>query len=372
MHTHSLSMACSVPVFRYALERWDRDLYQVIVVKDGAFTEQEIALAQSLKAQTKLGEGFLNAQVSIADLSDPSMRETLLGMYPQAVESVQAEMPMLTLFFPREQDQKNLIWQAPFDMVAIEQLQRAASNIEITDALLAGASTVFAFVECGDATVDQAAFDTLRSAAAKLQTTLEIPEGIIGTNGEVTGGRLTPQQARAEDPSNQLKSGIPLRIQLEVIRLTDHPIVRSVLLHMEDGLHEQTKQPMAFPIFGRARVLPPMVGDAINEENITLAANYLCGACSCQMKAQNPGTDSLSDLDWRSYLDGSEIVQVRDLPPLSGILAETVELSEATLSMQEPNLAAASSTLRRNALIVGGVLLIGLVAASKGVTRTPY
>ena len=45
-------LACSVPVFRYALERWDRDLYQIIIVKDGVFTEEEIALAQALKANT--------------------------------------------------------------------------------------------------------------------------------------------------------------------------------------------------------------------------------------------------------------------------------------------------------------------------------
>ena len=42
-----------------------------------------------------------------------------------------------------------------------------------------------------------AAIEVLQSTAARLKETLEIPDGIIGTNNEVTGGRLSPEEARA-------------------------------------------------------------------------------------------------------------------------------------------------------------------------------
>ena len=358
------SRACSVPVFRYALERWDRDLFQVIIVKSGTFSEEEIALAQALKAETVLGDGFLNTHVSIANVMDASMRDTLSGMYRQAVEAAVPEETLLTLFYPSSQGKKDLLWKTKFDQESVDQLLENTSRNNSTDAILTGASTVFLLLDSGNATLDDAAFETLQTEATRLQNTLEIPEGIIGTNGEVTGGRLTAEEARAEDPSNQLKSGIPLKIAFEILRLTDSPILRSILLNMEAELKAQTDQPMAFPVFGRGRVLPPMVGEAINAENITLAANYLCGACSCQMKAQNPGMDTLSNLDWRSYLAGSEVIREKELPPLSGIVAHAPP-PEAKSAPQE----ASSPRLIRNTLIAGSALLLTLAVASALITR---
>ena len=95
-------LGCNVPVFRYALERWDRDLYEIIVVKNGAFSEEEVTRARNLKAESMLGEGFLNAKVSLADLSQEGMRETLEGMYPAAVAEAEAHA-VLTLFYPRDE-----------------------------------------------------------------------------------------------------------------------------------------------------------------------------------------------------------------------------------------------------------------------------
>ena len=116
---------------------------------------------------------------------------------------------------------------------------------------------------------------------------------------------------------------------------------------------------MAFPIFGRGRVLPPMVGEAINTENITLAANYLCGACSCQMKAQNPGMDTLSNLDWRRYLEGSEVIKEKELPPLSGIVAMADPVANRRHQSEAPK-----PTLLRNTLVASVALLLTLVIAS--------
>ena len=40
--------ACSVPVFRYALERWTSDNYQIIIFHDGKLTDEQQAVVDDL------------------------------------------------------------------------------------------------------------------------------------------------------------------------------------------------------------------------------------------------------------------------------------------------------------------------------------
>jgi hypothetical protein len=57
-------------------------------------------------------------------------------------------------------------------------------------------------------------------------------------------------------------------------------------------------EPMAFPVFGRGRVLYALVGAGITAENVRKAAEFLGGDCSCTVKRDNPGTDLLLIADW--------------------------------------------------------------------------
>jgi hypothetical protein len=61
---------------------------------------------------------------------------------------------------------------------------------------------------------------------------------------------------------------------------------------------------MAFPVFGRGRVLWALVGAGIAKENIAEAGEFLTGPCSCQVKSLNPGCDLLLAADWESALLG--------------------------------------------------------------------
>ena len=57
---------------------------------------------------------------------------------------------------------------------------------------------------------------------------------------------------------------------------------------------------MLFPVFGRARALASMKGSTIDLDLIEETSRFLCGACSCQVKAQNPGFDLLAMAQWDS------------------------------------------------------------------------
>ena len=73
--------------------------------------------------------------------------------------------------------------------------------------------------------------------------------------------------------------------------------VLDALLNSEEDLRD-FDEPMAFPVFGRGRVLYALIGKGISPETIGIATTFITGPCSCQVKNQNPGFDLLTGLDW--------------------------------------------------------------------------
>lgn len=71
---------------------------------------------------------------------------------------------------------------------------------------------------------------------------------------------------------------------------------------------------MAFPVFGRGRILEPLIGKGIHEGNVLEHSTYLCGACSCEVKDQNPGIDLLMAANW-DPVDTSPEVELVTITP---------------------------------------------------------
>ncbi len=80
--------------------------------------------------------------------------------------------------------------------------------------------------------------------------------------------------------------------------------------------------PMVFPVFGRGRVLYALVGKSIKKINITKAAQFMTGPCSCLIKEGNPGTDLLIMADWESHIEDQGPGMPTPLPPLPSALDE--------------------------------------------------
>ncbi len=51
-------------------------------------------------------------------------------------------------------------------------------------------------------------------------------------------------------------------------------------------------KPFVAPVFGQGRVLGAWGAESMDVEGIEEASFFLTGACSCQVKAQNPGLGS--------------------------------------------------------------------------------
>jgi hypothetical protein len=105
------------------------------------------------------------------------------------------------------------------------------------------------------------------------------------------------------------KNKIPLRIEFSVVRLDRNDAREAFLLGslMKSEADLDATQPMAFPVFGRGRVLYALVGDGIMAETTDTACQFIAGPCSCQVKNQNPGFDLLINSDWDNVVAGSVI-----------------------------------------------------------------
>ena len=150
-------------------------------------------------------------------------------------------------------------------------------------------------------------------------------------------------------------------------------VLRGMLLKVVPGLLEKRERPLAFPLFGRGRILAPLAGDEIRHESITAIARYLCGPCACQVKAQNPGVDMLLDVDWEAKLAGVSAIAPRTLPPLSGTAAITgqapVAPSLAPSVADQPAATGLPGPMLRNGLLASATVVLLVIAATFGILR---
>jgi len=182
----------------------------------------------------------------------------------------------------------------------------------IASRLVDGESAVWVLLESGHAEKDEAAAELLKTELARLQRTLELPDPNQGIAYEA----VAPEVIES------------LRIAFSTVRLARadeaERVLAAMLLGTEPDLHTY-REPIVFPVFGRGRVLYALVGEGINPKNISQAAGYLIGACSCLAKAENPGLDLLILADWDAAPDLSfepaPPPDVMGLPDLSASVA---------------------------------------------------
>ncbi|HXG11653.1 MAG TPA: hypothetical protein VNK04_17995 [Gemmataceae bacterium] len=296
------ALACNVPVFRYALERWPADPYEVFVFHRGPLDPEAKAAVALLQKHAGGAGSPANLNLHLLDLDKNEADEALLKWLQTQGNP---ELPWMVVRYPLATGINVTVWSGRLSPAAATALLDSPVRREITKRIASGETAVWLLLECGDQKKDDAAARLLQTHLAKLQTTLQLPE-------------LTDPVADRIAPT-----GPPLRIRFSLIRLPrsspDEHMLIHMLLHSEEDLTDFTDEPMAFPVFGRGRALWALVGKGITEENIDEAGAFLVGPCSCEVKRQNPGTDLLMTADWDSLIEGGRVVKDRPLPPLHGL-----------------------------------------------------
>ena len=324
------AQACQVPVFRYALERWRPDPYQLVIVHEGNLTSGQKSKLVHLEESLVGSNGpIVNMRIETIDLTkEKDQLERWQKIHRESNASV-----TMHLFFPFQGFEPGAlpIWNGAFTKKNIEAVLDSPARRELVKRILAGNSAVWVFLESGNKEEDDKLFKELENHARLAEKEIAIPKGVIQQSALDDPDLLLGP----EDEENILESSVPLKIAFSIHRLSrkdpEETVLRAMLLNLEDDLLDDkfADQPMLFSVFGKGRVLPPLVGQGINEENALGDCGYLCGPCSCQVKNQNPGMDLLVKADWWTALEGSSVIVEKELPPLTGV--------DELIAANEPN-----------------------------------
>jgi len=336
--------ACSIPVFRYALERWKAALYEAVVFHTGPLPAATKTLVDRLEEPPTP----LNLTVTTADLSG-KIEDELRRLWASQPKEAAAALPWLVLRFPYADDKTPPAYSGPFREADLRPLLHSLVREQIARHLGRGSSAVWLLLESGDAQADRAASELLQKELSRLEKVIELPA-------------QTP-----EGP--QLRSPVPLRVAFAIVRLSrrneaERTLIR-MLMHTDDDLGS-VREPIVFPIFGRGRVLCAMHGQDLNTKEIEHAVRFLCGACSCQVKEQNPGIDLLFSTDWDALIKVTESgpLETSAPPPLlSPTTGETDPVPGLTVS-DTPQESGAIDSRR---WLIAGVISAGILVLLTGV-----
>jgi hypothetical protein len=340
--------ACSVPVFRYALEKWPSDPYQALVFHQGPLTSPQQTLVRELEGRGAAGPLHANLSVRLVDLADnPTPEQIELWRQQKS-----AKAPWVVVKYPVTLGPRAPVWAGPLTETAAEQIPDSPARQEIVDRLAHGESAVWVMLESGNAQKDNAIAELLETRLAYLASTLKLPK------------------LEAQDIADKLVS-IPeeeLKLEFSTYRLSrkspGEVVFVSMLLATEKDLQDAT-EPVVFPIFGRGRSLYALVGKGINRETIDRAATFLIGKCSCQVKEQNPGVDLLFAADWNTLVKSSG---ARELPVFTNLPAgpETVVIHGGETKAAPANAPTAVAATTSTALRVPFAAALLIVAMGAG------
>ncbi len=300
-------LACSVPVFRYALERWQSDNYAVVVFHKGALSDENRKLLASMAPDPLISPQVANIELKTVDLDNNPEKEALEFWKRMKAETKAdaIKTPWMMVFYPKSTGNPTPIWSGPLSEKNTEMVVDSPKRRELARRLLKGDSTVWLLLESSDKVKDEAASKKLAVRIAALEKELKLPDI---KQEDIAAGLLNIEESQ-------------LKLQFSVLNVSRKNVTESVFIEMLLASEADLKdldEPMVFPIYGRGRFMPPMVGKGITDDNIAHDAEFLTGPCSCQIKRQNPGTDLLAAVNWESLIQ-PQINIDRELPALTGV-----------------------------------------------------
>lgn len=277
------AIACNIPVFRYALERWTADLFEVDVFFEGPLTAAQREIVSQLEDQSQINGGLVNWEVMLCPLDSPL--EPDLQAVAKTLTSTSS--PQVVIRRPGGRRGSAIIWSGALSDVN-SSLWTSAARTELVRRLTAGDSVVWLVFPGNDAEKTADIESKLESQLPQLAEEIPLPVG-VGL------------------PGSELLTRIPLEIRFSVLVVKpDSPGEQIFRAIVSKGVanSEDESQPLLVPVFGRGRAMTAMTADTIDDAVLAECSGFLCGACSCQVKQANPGFDLLLAVNWEAQLTG--------------------------------------------------------------------
>ncbi len=285
------ALSCSTPVFRYALERWLAFNYTVEVIHNGNLNDEQ---KQALELLLKISSGNLNTNLKVVETSVTAKHNIS-----------EEELPLIQLYYPVETNNREVLWQGKLTTENVNKIIDSPARREIIRRIQKGDAVAWILLESTDEYKNDLAAKTLSdeltvlSKDLKLASTATDADGVpLDINIVNRGVHFSMLKISRDDPSEEIFIKMLLGTE------PDLPFIKS---------------PLAFPVFGRGRVLFALVGRGIKEKLIKETCNSVIGWCSCTIKEDNPGSDLLFTADWEKVVGDSSWIQPEEIPEISGL-----------------------------------------------------
>ncbi len=320
--------ACSIPVFRYALDRWPPDRFTLEVAPDDAEDPKIAHFLRNFTDNTPLN-------LRIERLREDSTEHSSLRT-------------------PGVGDEAGQVWSGKLDAAALKSLTESPVRKDLVRRILAGDSAVWVLVTSAKSEANAAIAARLDKRLRYLEQIAQIPP-------------IDPN-----DPSSKLGPGPALGVKFSVLRINADNAAEKQFLAMLAGAKADemgNHGTWLAAVFGRGRVLGAWGARDFGDEQIDEVSLFLLGACSCQVKRENPGWDLLLDADWDTELqamgvpaiDTSAVAPAPPAPEPPAPALETVTI--APVATPAP-VAAADAPKRRDsrglAGAAGALLALGV------------
>ncbi len=292
----SAAVACNIPVFRYALERWQPDSCELILFHRDALTaDQQNMLDKLMEQQIARGEDTSNS-LTLSDLDSPTPKHAHLWNSIRTNSNQKFTEPYLVVRMKLGKGRVVNGWHGPLSKASKVGILDSPVRRELAQRLLSGHSVVWVVVRAdtkpdsltASHNLNAKADAALNSSFSWLSNNLELPEG-IGL------------------PGSELHSEIPLLLKFSTLEISREDIKESFLINLFSELQPEASrrgEDLIIPVFGRGRALEVIPASVLTTPLVKDLTVFLSGACSCQVKEQNPGFDLLMTVDWNTKLFG--------------------------------------------------------------------
>lgn len=283
----AVAAACNIPVFRFALERWKPDSCEVVVFHKGAMSADDEKTVGDLETASLAKDGDANLNVIRCDLSHNTDQE-LNDLWLSVKEKTNSQLPMLVARSLKGRGKTVNHWHGSVQTAKAAGLIESPIRAELTKRLQSGDAIVWLVLKSTDDQKTAAVQALLSQQCRELPNKINLPEG-IGL------------------PGSELYSEVPLLLQFSVLEIAADDPKEQYLVRQLTGFQAEAfaaGEPLIIPVFGRGRALEVIPASQLNAELIHDLTEFLCGACSCQVKEQNPGFDLLLSTNWNAALFG--------------------------------------------------------------------
>lgn len=289
----TVAAACNIPVFRYALERWQPDPCQIVIFYESSLTPQQQERVDQIISRTAEHGGNANADV----VQYPTTSAAAADQNPELAAALkqlgEVDLPHVLVRTRVGGTRYVNHWHGPLSELRPERWFDSPVRAELRKRLMSGHSVVWLMVASSDKQRNAESRSAIEQDLKELGDTVALPEG-IGL------------------PGSELHSEVPLLVRFSLLEIDPSDSREQYLASLLTGFYPEAiadGEPLFVPVFGRGRALEVIPAGDLDSRLTRDLTLYLAGACSCQVKEQNPGFDLLIDADWDTQLFGEDGVR---------------------------------------------------------------